>query len=109
MSQLAFAFITSLAMFRKWPGWKEPTETVRSDRTHFSAMPLSPFSPLLMSTETTYAPLSLMRSMASAAAPFTSPWNPVPKMQSTIVPKPASAMPLSHIRTGTPASRHSVR
>ena len=53
ISQLIFSFITSLAMFRKCPGWKSPTETVRSERTHSSAMPLSPFRPLLISTATT--------------------------------------------------------
>ena len=75
-------------------------ETVRSERTHSllpsDASPLSPPSPLLMSAETTYAPLALIRSIAVRYGSETSPLKPVPNMQSSTEPNPSgfsSSMP----------------
>ena len=86
-------------------------ETVTSDLTHIlpgPTIPESPFSPLFISTATTYAPLLFIFSTASRALPFTSPLKPVPKMQSTRVAKPVKLSISSKYLTET-ASPFSFR
>ena len=73
---------TSAPSLRRSPLFNSPIVTVTSARTQETYCPLSPPRPLGMSAETTFAPLALMRAIASANLPSGAREKPVPKIAS---------------------------